>query len=167
MIKTIYVAGGCFWGVEHFYRLALKNIKTTVGYLNSIIKNPNYKNVCDGITDAVEAVKIEFDSDEYNLNIILDILFLIIDPTSVNKQGNDIGRQYRTGIYSNDESDLDIAKFYINNIEHNYAKPICVEVEYVKNFYEAEEYHQKYLQKNPNGYCHIDMSLIKKIKGKY
>lgn len=166
MIKRIYVAGGCFWGVEHFYKLALENIKTRVGYLNSVLDNPNYKMVCDGISDAVEAVEIEYDSSKYNLNKILDILFLIIDPTSVNKQGNDIGRQYRTGIYSNDINDLKLAKNYIGKIQHNYSKPIVVEVEKVDNFYEAEEYHQKYLEKNPSGYCHIDMSLIHKIKGK-
>lgn len=166
MIKRIYVAGGCFWGVEHFYKLALENIKTRVGYLNSVLDNPNYKMVCDGISDAVEAVEIEYDSSKYSLNKILDILFLIIDPTSVNKQGNDIGRQYRTGIYSNDINDLKLAKNYIGKIQHNYSKPIFVEVEKVDNFYEAEEYHQKYLEKNPNGYCHIDMSLIHKIKGK-
>ena len=118
MIKRIYVAGGCFWGVEHFYKLALENIKTRVGYLNSVLDNPNYKMVCDGISDAVEAVEIEYDSTKYSLNKILDILFLIIDPTSLNKQGNDIGRQYRTGIYSNDINDLKLAKNYIGKIQN-------------------------------------------------
>lgn len=166
MIKKVYVAGGCFWGVEHFYKLALKNIRTLVGYLNSTIDNPNYKIVCNGISDAVEAVEIEYDDKNYTISDILDILFIIIDPTSLNKQGNDVGRQYRTGFYSDNSDDLKYANDYIEKIKHNYSKPIVVEVKNVENFYEAEEYHQKYLEKNPNGYCHIDMSLVNKIINK-
>lgn len=166
MSKTIYVAGGCFWGVQRFYQLAFDNIKTKVGYLNSSIENPTYKKVCSNITNAVEAVKIEYNENEITLKEILDVLFLIIDPTSLNKQSNDLGTQYRTGIYSDDINDIDYAKNYIKSISSQYKKPIVVETMLLKNFFDAEEYHQDYLIKNQNGYCHIDMNLIKKIKNK-
>lgn len=167
MKKIIYVAGGCFWGVERFYQLAFKNIKTKVGYLNSLIDNPTYSQVCSKVTNAVEAVEIEYDDSQISLKEIFDVLFLIIDPTSLNKQGNDCGTQYRTGIYSTDINDIQEAKKYIESVSKNYDKPIVVETLILQNFYDAEEYHQNYLIKNPNGYCHIDMDLVKKIKNNY
>ncbi|RXY96402.1 peptide-methionine (S)-S-oxide reductase [Malacoplasma penetrans] len=157
MIKKIYLAGGCFWGIEQYYNLNQKIISTNVGYLNSKIDNPTYKDVCNNITDAVEAVELTYDDQVISLNEIIDLLFKVIDPTSINKQGNDIGRQYRTGIYSRDSDELMAIQEKINELQNNYSKLIQTEVMLVDNYYLAEEYHQKYLEKNPNGYCHINL----------
>lgn len=158
MTKTIYLAGGCFWGVEEYFRYLKGIIKTKVGYANSSINNPSYEMVCYGESDAAEAVEILYDSDIISLDSILDDFFSIIDPTTLNRQGNDVGTQYRSGIYFIDESDREIIQNYILNISMNYDKKILTEVKKLENFFEAESYHQKYLKKNPNGYCHIDLS---------
>ena len=160
MTKTIYLAGGCFWGVEEYFGYLKGIIKTKVGYANSSINNPSYEMVCYGESDAAEAVEILYDSDIISLDSILDNFFSIIDPTTLNRQGNDVGIQYRSGIYFIDESDREIIKNYILNISMNYDKKILTEVKKLENFFEAESYHQKYLKKNPNGYCHIDLSKI-------
>lgn len=165
MIKKIYFGGGCFWGVEHFFNLVFKDkIKTTVGYLNSNIENPNYEKVYANLTNTVEVVEIIYDDKDILLSDLINVFFLIIDPTSLNQQKNDKGSQYRTGIYSNDSKILEEASEQINLMQINYDKEIVVEIKEVQNYYLAEKYHQKYLIKNPNGYCHIDMSLLKKIK---
>lgn len=158
MTKTIYLAGGCFWGVEEYFGYLKGIIKTKVGYANSSINNPSYEMVCYGESDAAEAVEILYDSDIISLDSILDDFFSIIDPTTLNRQGNDVGTQYRSGIYFIDESDREIIQNYILNISMNYDKKILTEVKKLENFFEAESYHQKYLKKNPNGYCHIDLS---------
>ncbi|RDU58408.1 peptide-methionine (S)-S-oxide reductase MsrA [Helicobacter sp. MIT 99-5507] len=160
MTKTIYLAGGCFWGVEEYFGYLKGIIKTKVGYANSSINNPSYEMVCYGESDAAEAVEILYDSDIISLDSILDNFFSIIDPTTLNRQGNDVGIQYRSGIYFIDESDREIIQNYILNISMNYDKKILTEVKKLENFFEAESYHQKYLKKNPNGYCHIDLSKI-------
>lgn len=167
MERKIYLAGGCFWGVEHFFKKAFNDsIKTKVGYLNSSIKNPSYELVCNNETNAVEAVEIIYDDSKISVEQLIEALFLIIDPTSLNKQGNDEGKQYRTGIYSNYLNDLNTAKKMIKELQTGYHKKIAVEVEPIMNFYDAETYHQDYLNKNPDGYCHIDMKLISKVNAK-
>ena len=157
-MKTIYLAGGCFWGIEAYFGYIKGVGKTKVGYANSKIDNPSYEMVCYGKTDAVEAVEIIYDSQIVSLDSILDNFFGIIDPTSLNRQGNDIGSQYRSGIYFVDKSDGDEILAYMAKIAPKYDKKICTEVKPLTNFFEAESYHQKYLKKNPNGYCHIDLS---------
>ena len=158
MTKNIYLAGGCFWGIEEYFGYIKGIIQTKVGYANSKILNPSYEMVCSGATNAVEAVEIIYDSDIILLDSILDEFFSIIDPTILNQQGNDIGTQYRSGIYFIDENDREIIQRYINKIASNYDKKILTEAKKLENFFEAESYHQKYLKKNPNGYCHIDLS---------
>lgn len=154
-MKKIIVAGGCFWGVEAYFKQK-PNIKdTTVGYANSNKDNPDYRLVCTGTTNAAEAVELIYEGD---LKEVLDTLFHIIDPTVLNRQGNDRGSQYRTGIYYETEQDKDYAESYIRSIAGNYSKPIVTEVAALENFWPAEENHQDYLDKNPGGYCHIDLN---------
>ncbi|HEY8364097.1 MAG TPA: peptide-methionine (S)-S-oxide reductase MsrA [Haloplasmataceae bacterium] len=160
-MKKIVIAGGCFWGVERYYSL-LKGIeKTKVGYANGNIENPTYQEVKTGKTNFVEAVELTYDENVISLNKILEHLFRFIDPTSLNHQGGDFGTQYRTGIYYEDIEDKKLAIEFIKAMQKNYQEPIVVEVLPLHNFYDAEEYHQKYLEKNPSGYCHVNIHLIK------
>ncbi|NLG82567.1 MAG: peptide-methionine (S)-S-oxide reductase MsrA [Bacilli bacterium] len=160
-MKKIVLAGGCFWGVEAYYQ-RLKGIeKTRVGYANGNIQNPTYQQVKTGTTDFVEAVELYYDENIISFRTILEHLFRFIDPTSLNRQGGDIGTQYRTGIYYEDEVSRQEALEFIQEKQKDYDKPIVVEVKPLENFYEAEEYHQKYLDKNPYGYCHVDLNLLK------
>ncbi|NLC95683.1 MAG: peptide-methionine (S)-S-oxide reductase MsrA [Bacilli bacterium] len=160
-MKKIVLAGGCFWGVEAYYQ-RLKGVeKTRVGYANGKIPNPTYEQVKTGETNFVEAVEIYYDENIISFRTILEHLFRFIDPISLNRQGGDIGTQYRTGIYYEDEESHQEALKFIQEKQAEYDKPIVVEVKSLENFYEAEEYHQKYLDKNPYGYCHVDLSLLK------
>jgi methionine-S-sulfoxide reductase len=157
-MKSIVLAGGCFWGVQHYIK-QIKGVTTTlVGYTAGETKFPTYELVCTGSTGHTEACKVDYNPEETNLNVLLDHFFFIIDPTLLNQQGMDIGTQYRTGIYYYEEEDLKIIKNYISTISSNYLDPIVVEVKPASEFWEAEEYHQEYLSKNPYGYCHIGES---------
>jgi peptide-methionine (S)-S-oxide reductase len=158
-MKEIYLAGGCFWGLQAFFDLRNGIIETIAGYANGNTENPTYELVCTNKTGYAETVFIRYDESKITLNKILEDFWKVIDPTLLNRQGGDIGTQYRTGIYYTDENDLDIIKKSLDNEQKKHHQPIVTEVEKLKNFYEAEEYHQKYLKKNPNGYCHIDLSL--------
>ena len=160
-INEIYFAGGCFWGVEAFFKKVPGVLETTVGYANGKTLNTNYKTLKE--TDHSETVYIKYNKNEIFLEKLLDYYFKIINPTSINKQGNDIGRQYRTGIYYTDENDLGIIKNKINKKQKKYEDEIQVEVEKLDNYILGEEYHQNYLDKNPNGYCHINMKEAIKI----
>lgn len=154
--KTIHLAGGCFWGMEGYFKRLNGTLKTTVGYANGMGDDTDYQRVKS--TDHAETIKIIYDESLISLEEILLRYFKVIDPKSVNKQGGDRGRQYRTGIYYTDPDDLKtIEKVY--KYEEKIHGELAVEVEELKNFVTAEEYHQDYLDKNPGGYCHIDLSL--------
>ena len=159
MIKTIYLAGGCFWGVQHYFDQFDGILNTTVGYANGNSENPEYKDVKAGLTGHAETLEIQYDDTIISLSKILDLYFDIIDPVSVNQQGEDIGISYRTGIYYVDETDLEIIQDKYNEIQEKYDAALAVELESLKNFFNAEEYHQKYLDKNPGAYCHIPASI--------
>lgn len=156
----IYFAGGCFWGTEHFLKQIRGVESTQVGYANSNIPNPSYEQVCSGKTNAAETVKVVYDPETVSLNLLLDLYFQTIDPTSLNRQGNDRGTQYRTGIYYTDKSELPIINQAIQTLFVEYKRPIMIEVKPLVNFYPAETYHQDYLDKNPSGYCHINPALF-------
>jgi len=156
-MKEIYLAGGCFWGLQAYFDLRKGIKETVVGYANGI--TPTYQEVCTNTTGYAETVYIKYDENEITLNKILEDFFKVIDPTLLNRQGGDMGTQYRTGIYYVDKEDLIVINESVEKEKLKYSKPIVTEVEPLKNFYAAEEYHQKYLEKNPNGYCHIDLSL--------
>lgn len=158
-MKEIYLAGGCFWGVEGYFKQLNGITNTEVGYANGSTNSTSYLELSR--TGHAETLRLSYDESVISLDEILRHYFRIIDPTSLNKQGNDIGTQYRVGIYTTDENSLNFAKNFIKNQQKNYTKPIVVEVLSLKNFISAEEYHQDYLDKNPNGYCHIDLNLAK------
>lgn len=163
-LKEIYLAGGCFWGAEAFLERIYGVVESEVGYANGNKVNPTYEEVCTKTTNFVETVYLKYDSSKLELSTLIEEFFKIIDPTSFNKQGEDTGSQYRTGIYSLDESELQVARLQIAELQPRYPKPILVEVKQLENYYPAEAYHQKYLEKNPTGYCHVDLSILTKAK---
>ena len=156
-MKKIVLAGGCFWGVEEFISRINGVISTEVGYANGRTENPTYEDVCTKNTFFAEVCLVEYDENILSLEELLNEYWQIVDPTTLNRQGPDLGSQYRTGIYYIDESDLDIILKSKENNQKNYEKKIVTEVLPLTNYYKAEEYHQKYLKKNPNGYCHIKL----------
>lgn len=162
--KEIYFAGGCFWGTEHFFKQIRGVVATQVGYANGNIQNPTYEEVYTDGTGFTETVKVVYDPKQVELELLLDLFFKTIDPTSLNKQGNDIGTRYRTGIYFKNKQDKAIIKKALQGLASQYKKPVVVENLPLENFYDAEEYHQNYLDKNPEGYCHINPKLFQMAK---
>ncbi len=163
-MKQIYLAGGCFWGVQHYLSLIEGIKETVVGYANSDILSPSYEDLKAHRSSASETVMVSYDENQISLKEILDLYYLIIDPTLLDQQGHDIGHQYRTGIYYVDEDDLEIIKNSISELSKRYEKPILTEVLPLDNFTRAEEYHQDYLYKNPQGYCHVDPKMFEIAK---
>lgn len=161
-MKSIVFAGGCFWGVEAYFKQLEGVTETEAGYINGNGK-ATYEEVCSQIGHA-EAVELTFDEDIISLKKLLDHLFNIIDPTSINKQGNDRGIQYRTGIYNYTPEMADLIQGYINIRQKEYPKKIMIELKTNLEFFKAEEHHQDYLNKNKNGYCHVDLNSHKNIK---
>lgn len=164
MKKTIYLAGGCFWGVEKYLSFIPGVLETEVGYANGKTEHPSYEQVCRSNTGHAEAVKVIFDADKLPLTELLDRFFEVIDPTSVNKQGNDTGVQYRTGIYYSQPEDKPEVMAALENLQAKYRKAVVIEAVPLKNYAPAEEYHQKYLDKNPGGYCHISTAAFERAK---
>ena len=162
--KVIYLAGGCFWGSEKYLSLINGIVETEVGYANGSTQNPTYEEVCRNNTGHAETVKVVYDTKKISLEQILELYYEIIDPTALNRQGNDIGVQYRTGIYYTDQEDKKIIQDSIKNLCNKYDKPIAIEVKELYNYSSAEKYHQKYLEKNPSGYCHIGSDKFAKAK---
>lgn len=154
-MKKIVLGGGCFWGLEKFFVMIPGVVKTEVGYANGKTENPTYEEVCYNDTNFVEVCYITYDEKLVSLDTLLDKFWSVIDPTTLNRQAGDVGTQYRSGIYYIDESDLDIVNKSKIKIQEQYMKPIVTEVKPLEKYYVAEEYHQNYLEKNPNGYCHI------------
>ena len=162
--KEIYFAGGCFWGTEHFFKQVRGVVATQVGYANGNTLNPTYEQVYTDRTGFTEAVKVVYDPQQVPLSLLLELFFKTIDPTSLNQQGNDKGTRYRTGIYHTEESDKPVIRAALDALAVKYTQPIVVEHLPLQNFYDAEEYHQNYLDKNPNGYCHIAPALFQLAK---
>lgn len=156
-MRKIILAGGCFWGVEEFLSRINGVISTEVGYANGRTQNPTYEEICTKNTYFAEVCFVTYDENIISLKELLGKFWTIIDPTSLNKQGNDVGSQYRTGIYYVDPSDLKDILDSKEEIQKSYSKKVVTEVKPLENYYKAEEYHQKYLKKNPNGYCHIKL----------
>lgn len=158
-MKTIYFAGGCFWGVEAFFQRIKGVVNTRVGYANGDIENPSYEDLKYKRATHAETVKVDYDENIISLEKLLSYYFSIIDPYAVNRQANDIGLQYRTGVFYLDKNDEIKIRNYFNTLDNHENFKIIIEE--LKNFYDAEEYHQNYLKKNPHGYCHIDLSEVK------
>ena len=164
MTKQIHLAGGCFWGTQHFLKQIRGIISTAVGYANGNTENPTYKEVYTDLTGYAETVSVEYDPAVISLERLLELYLLTIDPTSLNCQGEDEGTRYRTGIYYSSEEDLPTITEAMKREAAQYDAPLAVEVEPLKNFYPAEEYHQDYLDKNPTGYCHIPLALMEEAR---
>lgn len=159
-MKEIYLAGGCFWGTEHYFKQINGVISTEVGYANGNTNNPKYEEVYTDKTGYAECVKVVYDPCVITLKYLVELFFRSIDPLSLNQQGNDCGTRYRTGVYYTDSEDIEAIELVFKSVEMAIGEPLAVEFEPLKNFYAAEEYHQDYLDKNPNGYCHIPMELM-------
>lgn len=159
-LKEIYLAGGCFWGLEA-YMQKIKGVEDAVsGYANGKTDNPSYKDL--HTSGHAETVKVVYNPDMVSLEELLEYYLRVVDPVSINKQGNDTGTQYRTGVYYTNNSEKTIIEKVLANEQNKYDKPIAIEVLPLQQFFIAEEYHQDYLDKNPGGYCHIDLSLADK-----
>ena len=156
-LRTLYLAGGCFWGLEAYLKRLPGVRGTVVGYANGSTENPSYHDVCRWNTGHAETVAVTYDPRVLPTDVLLDAFFEAIDPTSVDRQGNDRGTQYRSGIYWTDEADLPAIEASLLRQQARYTSPIVTEVEPLDGFYPAEEYHQNYLDKNPGGYCHISL----------
>jgi peptide methionine sulfoxide reductase msrA/msrB len=164
MKKEIYLAGGCFWGTEQYLQHIKGILATEVGYANGNTENPTYEEVCRKDTGHAEAVKVEYEDTVIGLPYILELYYDVINPVSVNRQGGDVGSQYRTGIYYINEQDVSVIESSISKLQEKYKEKIAIERLPLNNYYKAEEYHQKYLDKNPGGYCHIGADKFEKAK---
>ncbi|NLV17170.1 MAG: peptide-methionine (R)-S-oxide reductase MsrB [Syntrophomonadaceae bacterium] len=161
-VKEIYLAGGCFWGVEKYLSLINGVCETEAGYANGTTENPTYEDVCLRNTGHAETVKVLYDPEIISLESILALFYDIIDPLSRNKQGNDVGIQYRTGIYYVDDRDKEIIMDSLEQLRKSYNRPLAIEAMPLRNYCAAEEYHQDYLERNPSGYCHIGSDKFNK-----
>lgn len=160
MKKNIHFAGGCFWGTEHFFKQLTGVTFTETGYANGNTPSPTYQEVYTDTTGHAETVHVEYDPEVISLGFLVRMFFKAIDPTLMNRQGNDIGTRYRTGIYYSDQNDLPTIMDICREVALEYDKPLAVEVEPLKCFYPAEDYHQDYLENNPDGYCHLPLALF-------
>jgi peptide methionine sulfoxide reductase msrA/msrB len=162
--KKIYLAGGCFWGLEKYLGNIPGVISTEAGYANGKTDQPTYEEVCRKNTGHAEAVAVEYDPLKISLKGLLSLFYKVIDPTTLNRQGNDVGSQYRTGIYHTNPEELSVIRKSLEELQKNYKKPIAIEAKPLENYWSAEEYHQKYLDKNPGGYCHINPEYFELAK---
>jgi len=167
--KRIYFGAGCFWCTEAVYKLFDGVISTLPGYSGGHTENPTYKEVCSGTTGHAEVVKVEYDPDKITLEKLLEIFFSMHDPTSKNRQGEDVGEQYRSIILYEDNADKEVIDSYIERIRHEYDKPIVTEVVKLKAFYSAEDYHKDYYENNKlQPYCMLVITpKLKKIMKKF
>ena len=157
-IQKIYFAGGCFWGVEEYFSRIEGVLDSVSGYANGQTENPTYEDIIKGDTGYTETVEVTYDEKVVSLEQLIGYFLKVVDPVSVNRQGNDIGDNYRSGIYTLRETDTLVISTLLSIEQNKYDKPIVIENEPLDSFYVAEEYHQDYLKKNPNGYCHIDLN---------
>jgi len=165
-VKNIYIAGGCFWGVQAYFDL-IKGVEfTQVGYANGNIKNPRYEDLKSQRATHAETLHIQYDEKVLSLEQILLHMLRFVNPLSVDKQGGDAGHQYRSGVYYIDESDKQIILNCFGKQEEKMKEKFAIEVKPLENFYPAEVYHQKYLENNPHGYCHVNLNLAKKDERK-
>ena len=164
-MKTIYLAGGCFWGMQRFFDQFEGVLATEVGYANGPDRAPSYEEVCRSSGHA-ETVRVDYDEARISLTRLLDLYFTVIDPLSVNRQGEDSGVQYRTGVFYTDAAQLPEIRAVFGREEEKAGRKLAVLLEPLRNFFSAEEYHQKYLEKNPGGYCHIPQSFFHMEEGR-
>jgi peptide methionine sulfoxide reductase msrA/msrB len=162
-MKQIYLAGGCFWGVEKYLAMIPGVTGTEAGYANGMTVNPSYEDVRYKGTGHAETVKVDYDPAVLGLSQLLELFYGAIDPVSVNRQGHDEGPQYRTGVYYTDEEDRPVILASIDALQSRFGQPVAVQVAPLENYFTAEEYHQDYLDKNPGGYCHIGSGTFERL----
>ncbi len=162
--RDVWLAAGCFWGAEKYLKLIEGVTFTEVGFANGNTENPTYKEVYTDQTGYAETVHLRYNPSVVSLRFLLEMYFKAIDPTSLNKQGEDEGTRYRTGIYYGNLADRAVIDEVVAEEAKKYGLPLCVEVEPLRTFYRAEEYHQDYLDKNPSGYCHLPVALFELAK---
>ena len=155
--KVIYLAGGCFWGLQAYFQRIRGVLTTECGYANGHTTHPRYEDVCHHHTGHAETVKVVYDADVIGLTEILRYFLRVVDPVSVNRQGNDVGTQYRSGVYYTDIADEMLIRAILTAEQKHHKLPIAVENQPLQQFYPAETEHQDYLIKHPEGYCHIDL----------
>lgn len=160
-MKEIYLAGGCFWGTEHFFKQIDGVVETETGFANGRGEHPTYKEVYTDTTGFAETVRVVYDPQRVSLKFLLLMFFKAIDPLSLNRQGHDEGTRYRTGVYYTDAADLPVIDEVWQQEQARYDAPLAVEKLPLTNYYSAEEYHQDYLDKKPDGYCHLPLELFK------
>lgn len=156
-LHTLYLAGGCFWGLEAYLKRLPGVRATVVGYANGSTENPSYRDVCNWNTGHAETVAVTYDRHVLPTDLLLDAFFDVVDPTALNRQGNDRGTQYRSGVYWSEEADVPAIEAALRRQQARFDKPVVTEAEPLDGFWPAETYHQDYLGKNPDGYCHIDI----------
>ena len=163
MRHEIYLAGGCFWGTEKYLAQIHGVLETTVGYANGRTERPSYEQVKHENTGHAETVRVVFDDEALPLATLLSLFYLAIDPTSVDRQGGDVGHQYRTGVYYVSEADAPEIRASLDRLSARVGQPVALECEPLYQFFDAEEYHQRYLDKNPAGYCHLPLAQLRWI----
>ena len=165
MIKTCYFGGGCFWCTEAIFKNINGVISIYPGYMGGDTKNPTYKQVCEGLTGHAEIVKIDYNSSIISFKDLLSVFFSTHDPTTLNRQGNDIGTQYRSSVFTNDDNEVKILKNYIEELDKTFEKKIVTKIEDLSEFYLAEDYHHNYYDLNKNvPYCSVVIGpKIKKL----
>ncbi len=165
-MKSIVLAGGCFWGVDAYFSQLKGVVETSVGYVDGNMRHPSYEQVCNGVARHAEACQVFYDEQVISLEQILDQFFRIINPYALNKQGHDIGKQYRSGIYLDDPKDEDAVKTFMEKMFGDDLKRVATQVKMNHDYDLAEPYHQDYLKKNPSGYCHVNLGLATKEEKK-
>ena len=164
MKKVIYFAGGCFWGVEHFFKGVDGVVSATPGYANGSVDNPSYEQVYTDTTGHVETVKVVYDDARVSLERLLKLFFASIDPLDTGGQGHDRGTRYRTGVYYSDPSDLPVLEAGFAALRSRLGVSPATELLRLKGFWPAEERHRDYLDKNPGGYCHLDLKVFRYLR---
>lgn len=165
MIKEIYFAAGCFWGAQHFFAQVHGVKEATAGYANGRSENaPTYEEVYTDTTGFAETVKVVYDAQKTSVQELVSLLFTIVDPTSLNRQGGDVGTRYRTGVYYTDAAERSVIEPVFEEEQQRQSAPLAVELEPLRNFFPAEERHQAYLDKNPGGYCHVPLKTFRYLR---
>ena len=163
-MKEIYFAGGCFWGVEHFFKGVDGVAEATPGYANGNTQNPSYQEVYTDTTGFAETVRVRYKPERVSLALLTRLFFTVTDPLTLNRQGHDEGTRYRSGVFYADREDRPVIEAVFREVEARLGVPLVTELGPLKNFYPAEEYHQNYLDKNPEGYCHLPLKTFRYLR---
>ncbi len=163
-MKTCGFGAGCYWGVEHAFKMLDGVVDTAVGFQGGVHDNPTYREVCESETGHAEVVQVTYDESIISLERLLDAFFFMHDPTQLNKQGPDVGTQYRSSLFPETNEQEEVMKNYLLKIKDRYSAPIVTTIEKDKKFFNAELMHQDYLANNPGGYCHIGLDTFAKLK---